>query len=346
MEFLNNYLEHIAQTPSEYYHDFNQAVVDGRWDDTTQIRKVKEQIVQTKPFAWTNEFKEYDAWVDTVSDLMVQYNKVYSDFLEILPKDVDHPQNYRGQYYKLALDNENEETYLCYDTINNLEQLPNFKVVRCNNVLTMLNEKYEIVQYPCYLGVDISSTNDFIAKSGIVPNTRMIIMVQVNDDTRRIVNNQRFMFEHNSTFEVEEINNFMREEGTDGQVTIMRIYVKYSTILPRDNKELNLCDYHNSTEEIIENPKRTQLYINPIKTNIKLGKTNEITYMVKDEDEQEVIQPITYEFNWSDDSYYTFEDDGVLKITNHKVCGKPLTITFKSDNCEDIDVTVWLVNKF
>lgn len=346
MEFLNNYLAHVKQTPEQYYRDYNQAVVNNRWDDTTQIRKIKEQIVTLNPFKWHNKFREYEAWIDTVSDLMVQYNKVYSDFIEILPKDIDHTQNYRGQYYKIALDGENEETYICYDTINNLEQLPNFKCVRCNNVLTMINSNNKIVTYPCYLGVDISSTNDYVSKSGITPNSRMIIMVQVNDDTKEIVNNQRFMFEHGSTFEVEEINNFMQEEGTNGTVTIMRLYVKYSPYLPRDNKELNLCDYWGAENKPEEPIIKKTLVVEPINYNIKQGRTKDILYKVINEEGSIIQQSVTYEIDWSDDKYYTVEDiENGIRIKNIKMADNPLLITFKSDGCDDVVSKIYLISK-
>jgi len=347
MEFLNNYLTHIKQTPEEYYRDYNQAVVNNRWDDTTQLRIVKEQIVSLDPFKWHDKYREYEAWVDTVSDLMVQANKVYSDFIEVLPKDIDHIQNYRGQYYKLALDNKNEETYLCYDTINNLEQLPNFKLVRCNNMLTMINAENKIVEYPCYLGVDISSTNDYVAKSGIVPNTRMIVMVQVNEDTKQIVNNQRFMFEHGSTFEVEEINNFMQEEGTNGTVTIMRIYIKYSPILPRDNKELNLCDYYGTEHKPEQEITKKTLIVDPINYDIPQDEEIDITYKVVDENGIIIDQTVTYAVDWSDDDYYEIEAiDNGIKLTNNKISDIPLYITFSSIGCEDVTCRYWLIGEF
>ena len=347
MEFLNNYLSNIKQSPKDYYHDLNQATVNHRFEDTTQIRTVKEQIVSLHPFEWLNEYREYEAWVDTVSDLMVQYNKVYSDFIEILPKDIDHVQNYRGQYYKIALDGENEETYICYDTINNLEQLPNFKCVRCNNILTMINKDNKIVTYPCYLGVDISSTNDYVAKSGITPNSRMIIMIQVNDDTKEIVNNQRFMFEHGSTFEVEEINNFMQEEGTNGAVTIMRIYVKFSPLLPRDNKELNLCDYWGTEDKPIEEITKKTLVVEPINYNIREEEYIDVKYKVVNSDNSIINQIITYTVDWEDSDYYTITTiDNGIRITNVKMSPKPLKITFKSADCEDVTAKFYLVDIF
>ena len=242
LEFLENYMNHIAQTPKEYHRGLIQATIDSRWKDTTQIHMVKEQ--SALPFV--DEYTEYEAWVDVISDNLVNTSKVYSDFVKVLFKDIDHKQNYKGQYYKINLDGEHEEYYICYDRMNNLSQVSDFNCVRCNNVLTWVDEYGKILTMPCYLGTDISSTNNLVSKDGIVPNTRLIILVQANEYTRSIVKNQRFMFQHSTAFKVEEVNNYMQEQGTDGQVTCVKMYVDYSAILPSDNKELNICDYYKS----------------------------------------------------------------------------------------------------
>ena len=240
LEFLENYINHIAQTPKEYHRGLVQATIDSRWEDTTQIHIVKEQ--SALPFV--DEYTEYEAWVDAISDNLVNTSKVYSDFVKVLFKDIDHKQNYKGQYYKLNLDGEHEEYYICYDKMNRLSQVSDFNCVRCNNVLTWVDEYGKILTMPCYLGTDISSTNNLVSKDGIVPNTRLIILVQANEYTMSIVKNQRFMFQHSTAFKVEEVNNYMQEQETDGQVTCVKLYVDYSAILPSDNKELNICDYY------------------------------------------------------------------------------------------------------
>ena len=240
LEFLENYMNHIAQTPKEYHRGLIQATIDSRWEDTTQIHMVKEQ--SALPFI--DEYTEYEAWVDAISDNLVNTSKVYSDFVKVLFKDIDHKQNYKGQYYKINLDGEHEEYYICYDKMNRLSQVSDFNCVRCNNVLTWVDEYGKILTMPCYLGTDISSTNNLVSKDGIVPNTRLIILVQANEYTMSIVKNQRFMFQHSTAFKVEEVNNYMQEQETDGQVTCVKIYVDYSAILPSDNKELNICDYY------------------------------------------------------------------------------------------------------
>ena len=240
LEFLENYINHIAQTPKEYHRGLIQATIDSRWEDTTQIHMVKEQ--SALPFK--DEYTEYEAWVDAISDNLVNTSKVYSDFVKVLFKDIDHKQNYKGQYYKINLDGEHEEYYICYDKMNRLSQVSDFNCVRCNNVLTWVDEYGKILTMPCYLGTDISSTNNLVSKDGIVPNTRLIILVQANEYTMSIVKNQRFMFQHSTAFKVEEVNNYMQEQETDGQVTCVKLYVDYSAILPSDNKELNICDYY------------------------------------------------------------------------------------------------------
>ena len=240
LEFLENYMSYIAQTPKEYHRGLIQATIDSRWEDTTQIYTIKEQ--SALPFK--DEYTEYEAWVDAISDNLVNTSKVYSDFVKILFKDIDHKQNYKGQYYKLNLDGEHEEYYICYDKMNRLSQVSDFNCVRCNNVLTWADEYGNILTMPCYLGTDISSTNNLVSKDGIVPNTRLIILVQANEYTMSIVKNQRFMFQHSTAFKVEEVNNYMQEQETDGQVTCVKLYVDYSAILPSDNKELNICDYY------------------------------------------------------------------------------------------------------
>lgn len=235
-----NYIKNIAQTPKENWQNLHQATLDDMWNDTTQIYTIKEQ--NALPF--TDEYTEYEAWLSTVSDDLINYSKVYSDFVRLFYRDLNHKQNYKGQYYKLNLDGEHEETYICYDRMNLTTLTADFKCVRCNNVLTWIDEFGNIITLPCYLGTDITSTNNLISKGGIVPNMRMIILVQANDFTKSIVKNQRFMFEHSTAFKVEEINNFMQEQGTNGEVTCIKIYINYCAILPVDNIELNICDYY------------------------------------------------------------------------------------------------------
>lgn len=295
---VKNYLDKITQTPKEHYQGLIQATINDQWDNTTQLYTIKEQ--SALPFK--DEYTEYEAWVDTISDNLVNTSKVYSDFVKILFKDIDHKQNYKGQYYKLNLDGEHEEYYICYDKMNRLSQVSDFNCVRCNNVLTWADEYGNILTMPCYLGTDISSTNNLISKDGIVPNTRLIILVQANEYTMSIVKNQRFMFQHSTAFKVEEVNNYMQEQGTDGQITCVKMYVDYSAILPSDNKELNICDYYKSDYALTIDQgdiEQTHGFSGQLTATVKNGK--DIVY-------------VPLQWSTSDSNIITIDDQGNYQV--------------------------------
>ena len=314
-----SYNKNIAQTPKEYWDGLHQATLDTMWQDTTQIYTIKEQ--NALPF--TNEYTEYEAWISTVSDDLINYSKVYSDFVRLFYRDLNHKQNYKGQYYKMTLDGEHEETYICYDRMNLTTLTADFKVVRCNNVLTWRDEYGNIITMPCYLGTDITSTNNLIGKDGIVPNARMIILVQANNFTKSIVKNQRFMFEHSTAFKVEEINNFMQEQGTDGQVTCVKIYINYSAILPSDNVDINICDYYDVdyTLEINqqEDIDQTKGFIGNLTATVKnIG---------------EVVDGVEVIWESSDNSVVTINNDGNYEIVG-EVDDKAVITCYMKENTD------------
>ena len=64
---VKNYLDRIVQTPKEYYQGLVQATINDQWDNTTQLYTIKEQ--SALPFK--DEYTEYEAWVDVISDSFV-----------------------------------------------------------------------------------------------------------------------------------------------------------------------------------------------------------------------------------------------------------------------------------
>lgn len=318
-----SYNENIAQTPKEYWEGLHQATLDTMWNDTTQIYTIKEQ----KALPFENEYTEDEAWVSTVSDDLINYSKVYSDFVRLLYRDLNHKQNYKGQYYKFALDGEHEETYICYDRMNLSTLTADFKVVRCNNVLTWIDDYGNIITLPCYLGTDVTSTNNLIGKDGIVPNARMIILVQANEFTKSIVKNQRFMFEHSTAFKVEEVNNFMQEQGTNGQVTCVKIYINYSAIVPSDNTELNICDYYKVGYTV----KINQNNIEQVN-----GFSGSLTATVKNLDE--VVDNMEVVWETSDKTVVTIDNEGNYKVVG--LNGDKATITCHLKENKDIQDSI------
>lgn len=322
------YLERVAQTPKESYRSILQATMDSEWENTTRIRTIKEQ----RGLPFVDEYDEIEVYLDNISDDMINTSKVYSDFVRIIFKDIDHKQNHKGQMYKIAVDDEaNEEYYICYDRINRIAEIAETKAVRCNNVLTWRDEYGKIITMPCYLGTDISSTNNQISKQATIPNARMIVLVQANEFTKTIHPNQRFMFQHKTCFKVEEVNDYMWEQGTDGEVTCVKIYINYSTILPTDNKELNICEYYknNYTVEI------NQETINQIS-----GFSGKFESIVKDSQDNIVDMPLKW--STSDSDVIIIDEQGNYSIVgeNGNMAKIRCSMADNEDSFDEVEINV------
>lgn len=249
MEFYTNVLNSNILNTSirNKYAKHTQELINSRWRETDRIRYVWEQ--QAYPF--TNTYNKFEAWVDNVVENSITTVKNVADFIEIWFKDCEHIQNYKGQFYKVNIldqdnvDEDNTEYYICYDKRNPLDDFANFKCVRCNNEITYLDKSSgKITKIPCYVGTDITSTQDSYAKNGTTQSVRMIIYTQANDITLSFKENDRFMFSHNHAFKVEQIDNYVKELGVKAP-TYVKMYIAYEPILPEDNIQLNICDYYN-----------------------------------------------------------------------------------------------------
>lgn len=243
MEFLQNYLDNVYQTPNDYYREIMQKTLEWQFDNTTQLRLIKEQ---SYPFTINPIYTEYEVWINSVSDITSNTNKNIVDFIRVFYKNIDHTLNHRGQKYLYAPDGVNENVYLCYDKMNALTQVPDFKCVRCNNHLTWLDSNGNILKEPCYIGEEITSTNNQVTKDVTVPNRRIVCMVQGNPNTSTIKLNQRFILSHKQAFKITEMNVYSQDDYVSEDVTLYTFYIEWCTLLDSDNLALNLADYYTS----------------------------------------------------------------------------------------------------
>lgn len=240
IDSLSLYMNKIWQTPQTMYEQRIQEVVNHYWKDTDRIRTVKEE-----KYPFNQEYVEYEVWLNTVYDSTSNLDKVDTDFIQILFKDCKH-KSYRGQKYIY-----NNETYLTYDRINDVDNTAQEKLIRCNNSISWLDDSGNIHTEKVFLGYELQSTNDSITKDGTTENRRIVLYIQGNSRTETIHTNQRFMFGHKDCFKVEQINNYNQELGLDGVVTLYRAHLVFDSFLnDRDNAELNICDYYNNVYKI------------------------------------------------------------------------------------------------
>lgn len=325
----SQYVNNIAQSPSDAYNSITQETIKKQWDNTTQLKTIQEES-----YPFNNVFAEYEAWVNTISDISVNTDKIIGDYIGILFKDCDHPQNYKGQKYIY-----NNDTYLCYDRLNKLTQVSDFKCIRCNNTMSWIDrESKKIYSEPMFLGYEVSSTNNQISKEGTIGNSRLIIFCQANEKTKSISINQRFIFQHKSAFKVEEINNYNQESGTNGDVTFLKFHMVKDTINPQtDNVELNLADYNNIMNgNTTDTPSEimSEIIISP--TFSSLVKDDSQTFSANLYKNSVLADDVvTCVVSGLDNSYYTLVEE-IEKNTFTLTCDKEsltkLILTFSADD--------------
>lgn len=228
-------METMSETPDEAYRGLTQATMTAQFGNTTQLRKIKEE-----DFPFENAYTEFDAWVNSVSDVSVSTNKVIGNYIEILFEDINHRGNYRGTKYIYE-----NETYLTYDKLNLVNVIPSTKAIKCNNFLSFKTKDGSIVKEPVFIGWEITSTNSQISKEGITENRRLVVLLQNNKYTNNIQVNQRFIFNHKRAFKVESIDDMQMDSMLTEDVTLNTLYIAWDVVLPTDDLVNNIANGSN-----------------------------------------------------------------------------------------------------
>lgn len=315
-KYYNAYLK-IAENPKEAYENLIQETIFSQWENTTQLRTIKEQA-----YPFSENYVEQEAWINSVSEISVNTNKNMSDFIEVMFKDINHPINHKGQKYLYAPKDESENVFICYDKMNPHTQVSSFKCIRCNNFLTWLDKSGNIIKEPCYIGEEITSTNNQITKDATIPNRRLICMIQGNSKTTDIKQNQRFILSHKQAFKITEMNVYSQDDINTEDVTLYSFYIEWSPLLNSDNLELNLADYYTSNYSLKINQSNLSLLPN---SSGSLSATVELNGDV-----------VNIPLKWisSDSQIIKIEDDGSYVVLG--LDGQTCTITCTIQDNEQV----------
>ena len=230
LEYYNNYLSNIAQTPNEAWRESQQAVINQLFEDTTLETTIEEEIM---PFNFT--FRKIDAWVDTVTEATLNAEKDDSDYRAIYFKDCGHLSS-RGRYYRFY-----DNYWIVYSDPCIEEVMATQKVRRCNNWLKWVDSKGVLHEYPCVVDYSLSSTNAQTARLIQQANSHVTVIVQGNSDTLSISKNQRFIF-NGVAFRFFAINNYMQNNYVDKDTPILFFDFYEDMIIDTDNLTDNIAD--------------------------------------------------------------------------------------------------------
>lgn len=227
----SNYIRNVAQTPVQSWLSQEQAMINDRWNDTTQERLVEEQNG-----IGCGCYSPIHVWVSERIDQGTGY-KSSEDFAVFTFKDINYcPQ--RGLYYKW-----DNNYWITINTNATMTVQKEITVRRCNNLLRWIDPKSGVVNsVPCVIEYDAQSPGFQVGKKVITPNNHYVIIVQGNEAVQSLKVNQRFIF-NNRPFKFAGYNNSLQEMTINGNPSLMYLDVYLDEIEPTDNMELSIANY-------------------------------------------------------------------------------------------------------
>lgn len=321
MSWYSNYIENLHQSNNDFYKEFAQEWIDYEFDDTTL-----EYTIQEENFPFDNTYTDYNVHVDSVADVSVNIDKVIGDYISVLFQDCSH-RNYRGQKYLF-----NNDTWLCYDKINHLAKVAQTKLLRCNNQISWINKANgDILTEKVFVGYEISSTNDQYSKKGNLSNRRMTLYCQYNDGTKTIRVNQRFMFNHDQCFRVEELDNYNNESGMN-EPTMIKMVLSFSPLLnDRDNTALNVCDYYDNF-----------YYVNIVQSEVNQVQGYQGSLIANVTCNEKIVENPVLTWSSSDEEVAQIDDNGNFTLLGEvgDTCTIRCEIEGNNDSYDEITVTI------
>lgn len=230
---FSNYLNNIAQTPNQNWRDEQQEFINEMFDNSTIVRHDVYEEGYPFDFKFVNN---PDCWVSTVLDVTTGLTKNSDDYRSLYFKNINHEVG-RGRYFKWQ-----DNYWIVYETTTHeLETISTCNIRRCNNWLKWLNDKGEVIIYPCVIEGDLTSANAQVAKTITQANSHIIVIVQGNQDTLSMIKNTRVMFNHN-VYKFYAINNYMQVDYIDDKTPLLFMDFYLDMEIDEDNVEENLAD--------------------------------------------------------------------------------------------------------
>ena len=200
LTYYSNYLQNIAVSPNQQWRDEQRAFINGAYENTT--------VLQTDVFeeGYPFDFKfvnNVECWAGTVLDVTTGMVKDSDDYRSLYFKDINHESG-RGRYFKW-----HDNYWIVYETTTpELETISTCNIRRCNNWLKWMNDKGEVIQYPCVIEGELTSANAQVAKTITQANSHVNVIVQGNQDTLSLMKNTRVIF-NRSVYKFYAISKFL-----------------------------------------------------------------------------------------------------------------------------------------
>ena len=175
----------LSETPHNRYINQLQALINDRWDNSTQT---SYPIYQQAEIG-SATYELIDVSVDTAIDIGTGFKKG-DDFKVFSHKNIS-TEVPLGLMYKTDRD-----YWICINT-NGFESPTNsIEVRRCNNIMKWVNPQNGCVyEHWCAIDYELSSPQPSKDKDVVVASGHVFVIVQGNSETWSIRKNQRFILQ-------------------------------------------------------------------------------------------------------------------------------------------------------
>ncbi|MEG0899406.1 MAG: hypothetical protein RSD67_02480 [Oscillospiraceae bacterium] len=299
LPYYQSYLNKLAQSPNDDYRGLQQAFNDSQWDNTTQLNNVFEQAEIGSPL-----YNPVAIQVDYATEMGTSIKKS-DDYKLFNFKDLIHDVEY-GLLYQYA--------NLTWITVNKAEIGSIFQSItvrKCNNVAKWIDpDNGAIIEQPCVVEYDIGSSRPKQDKDIIVADNSMVLIIQGNEYTRKLKQNQRIIF-NGRPWKLAGFNTSLQNDiGFGNNVTLYYYDFYLDMVQPSDDIQNNIAnryEYDYTVNIIQDNSEQVNGFTGKLNAEIKLN--NNVV-------DRQVI--------WESNQFATITQDGVYTLTG--VAGDVATI--------------------
>lgn len=220
-----------SDTPKDEYTSFIQAMLNDRWDNSTQ----NSELIYKQEDIGSEIYNPVDISVDMAIDMGTGLKK--SDDFKLFGSKNLSDKNVLGLMF-IWKDN----TWITINLRDYANPYNQIEVRRCNNVLKWIDKTNgKINSFPCCIEYDLSSPQQLKDKDVITANGHIVIIVQGNETTLNFEKNQRFIF-NGQPFKLTAINNILQNDNVTEDTTLLYYDFYLDMIEPSDDIKNNIAN--------------------------------------------------------------------------------------------------------
>lgn len=237
LDYFENAVEAgLVQDPNDLYRDLNQAFIDEQWENTSARYTIFQQDLDENGNFVKNGFSEIEVWLNYVVGQGTSMRNGH-DFVQISFRDINQ-FTIRGRYYKF------ENNYWLTTFDDEHDSLAKSIVARrCNNVLRIVDPlNGAVFSAPCAVDYDMSSPSSQVSRYIITPNNHAVVIVQGNEDTRRLFKiNTRYIL-GGRPFKLYAYQNAIYDNATSRDSTLLYLDLCLDEIHDKDDLVNSIAD--------------------------------------------------------------------------------------------------------